>query len=325
MPNTKRSSLTSKSLSNFTNLIDDDDWEYIEKDAKRTSSNFATLIDEIFEPEKFELAKREKAELQRKVQEAKRQSVNAQKINEDEFGSEVSDGMKELKKINDKVSSPLINYEFSQQELLQDIDTLLTNRYQLSSYTRPISRLDPGLTPVTETLPNNLKEKTALLQDTEKKIIETIRRSKFLGSLLNVRGGLSPGKSELAPIEESPIVSTTPLIYNDRMEPRRISDVEVPHFTRKSKHFTTANNRRSVLSLYAKDSIKDLNEFLIKEDPDLPPQGSTDNESRSEDPEIAESITDSRNIQYDEDDSKDGDNVNNDNILSDFPQGVGIS
>lgn len=98
MPNTKRSSLTSKSLSNFTNLIDDDDWEYIEKDAKRTSSNFATLIDEIFEPEKFELAKREKAELQRKVQEAKRQSVNAQKINEDEFGSEVSDGMKELKK-----------------------------------------------------------------------------------------------------------------------------------------------------------------------------------------------------------------------------------
>lgn len=325
MPNTKRSSLTSKSLSNFTNLIDDDDWEYIEKDAKRTSSNFATLIDEIFEPEKFELAKREKAELQRKVQEAKRQSVNAQKINEDEFGSEVSDGMKELKKINDKVSSPLINYEFSQQELLQDIDTLLTNRYQLSSYTRPISRLDPGLTPVTETLPNNLKEKTALLQDTEKKIIETIRRSKFLGSLLNVRGGLSPGKSELAPIEESPIVSTTPLIYNDRMEPRRISDVEVPHFTRKSKHFTTANNRRSVLSLYAKDSIKDLNKFLIKEDPDLPQQGSTDKESRSEDPEIAESITDSRNIQYDEDDSKDGDNVNNDNILSDFPQGVGIS
>ncbi|CAI4290958.1 AKR_collapsed_G0005550.mRNA.1.CDS.1 [Saccharomyces cerevisiae] len=84
----------------------------------------------------------------------------------------------------------------------------------------------------------------------------------------------------------------------------RISDVEVPHFTRKSKHFTTANNRRSVLSLYAKDSIKDLNEFLIKEVPDLPPQGSTDYESRSEDPEIAESITDSRNIQYDEDDIK---------------------
>lgn len=59
------------------------------------------------------------------------------------------------------MSSPLINYEFSQQELLQDIDTLLTNRYQLSSYTRPISRLDPGLTPVTETLPNNLKENSS--------------------------------------------------------------------------------------------------------------------------------------------------------------------
>ncbi|CAI4300406.1 ALH_1b_G0005580.mRNA.1.CDS.1 [Saccharomyces cerevisiae] len=71
MPNTKRSSLTSKSLSNFTNLIDDDDWEYIEKDAKRTSSNFATLIDEIFEPEKFELAKEKRLNFKEKFRKQK--------------------------------------------------------------------------------------------------------------------------------------------------------------------------------------------------------------------------------------------------------------
>ncbi|CAI4951293.1 ATV_HP_G0103520.mRNA.1.CDS.1 [Saccharomyces cerevisiae] len=103
-----------------------------------------------------------------------------------------------------------------------------------------------------------------------------------------LEGDYRQGKVNWHLSKKSPIVSTTPLIYNDQMEPRRISDVEVPHFT-KSKHFTTANNRRSVLSLYyAKDSIKDLNEFLIKGRSDLPPQGSTDNESRSEDPEIAE-------------------------------------
>ncbi|QHS71898.1 serine/threonine protein kinase [Saccharomyces paradoxus] len=325
MPNLKRGSVTSKLVSNFTNLIDEDDWEYIEKDAKRTSSNFATLIDEIFEPEKFELAKREKAELQRKVQEAKRnESLNAQTNNENDVGPEISDGMKELKKINDKVSSPLINYEFSQQELLQDIDTLLTNRYQLSSYTRPISRLDPGLMPVTKTVPHNIQEKTALLQDTERKIIETIRRSKFLGSLLNVRGGLSPDNNELAPIEESPIISTTPLMFDDQRKPCRISDVEVPHFTRKSKHFTTANNRRSVLSLYAKASIKDFNQFLTNGDPDSPPRRSTDNDSESKEPDITEDVADAKNIEHDENDSRYSGSMNNDGILRDAPQGVDI-
>ena len=215
------------------------------------------------------------------MQEAKRQvSKNAPISDEKDVGFEVSDGMRELKKINNKVSSPLMNYEFSQKELLQDIDTLLTNRYQLSSYTRPISRLDPGLTPVTGAIPHSIKEKTALLQDTEMKIIETIRKSEFLGSLLNVREGISQDNNQLASIEVSPKISTTPLMYNDQVEIRKISDVEVPHFTRKSKHFTTANNRRSVLSLYSlKESLEDLNQISKNEEPDSPPQGSTDNAS----------------------------------------------
>ncbi|CAI4056489.1 serine/threonine protein kinase SKDI_03G0480 [Saccharomyces kudriavzevii IFO 1802] len=318
MPNLKSGSVTSRLLSNYNKLIDEDDWECIEKDTKRTSSNFATLIDEIFEPEEFELAKREKVELQRKVRGSKMS---------DNIGdrSEFTDGMKELKRINAKVSSPLINYEFSQQELLQDIDTLLTNRYQLSAYTRPISKLDPGLMPAAGTTPHDIKEQTALIRDTEVKIIETIHRSKFLGSLLNVREGMSKDDDELAPIEESSIISTTPLIYDDRTEVRKISDVEVPHFTRKSRHFTAASNRRSVLSLYSsRDSFKDLSQISKNEYSDSPSQRSVDDTSSSKKVGHTESLASV--AEHIDDDSYNDHNsgMNSDNVLYDVPEGVDL-
>ncbi|EJS44542.1 kcc4p [Saccharomyces arboricola H-6] len=317
-PNLEKGSLTSKLLSNYANLINEDDWEYIEKDTKRTSSNFASLIDEIFGSEKLELAKREKAELQRKVQEARTN-------NENEIKSDISDGIGELRRINDKLSSPQIKYEFSQQELLQDIDTLLTNRCQLSAYTRPISRLDPGLTPVVGTIPREIGEKTALLQDTEIKILETIRRSKFLDSILsNAREESSRGDDKLAPIAESPIISTTPLIYNSQTEVRKISDVEVPHFTRKSKHFTTASNRRSLLSLYSsRESYKDLNQILESEGSDSPSQRSIDNTSKSEKVDITQDVASAENIEHDDKNSDISSDMNNDTKSYDVLQQEG--
>ena len=313
VPNVKRGSLTSKSLSKYTNLIDEDDWEYIEKDTKRTSSNFATLIDEIFEPEKFELARREKAELQRKVQEAKRGKSDVAKLNQ-ENGNETgkSDAMEELKKINNKVSSPLINYEYSQQELLQDINTLLTNRCQLSAYTRPISKLDPGLMPTPETIPYDIKEKTDLLLDTEMKILETIRKSKILDSSLNLRKEVSRDADRLPSVEESPIASTTPLVYNnDSKEVCKISDIQVPHFTRKSKCFTPTNNRRSVLSLYSsRHSFKGLSRILNSKDPSANPYSHI-NGPLSEEIDLTEDIANMKNIEN---------NNNNNNRLYDVSE-----
>lgn len=71
IPSMKRESVTTKLMSTYAKLAEDDDWEYIEKETKRTSSNFATLIDEIFEYEKYEQIRKEKEELERKVREAK--------------------------------------------------------------------------------------------------------------------------------------------------------------------------------------------------------------------------------------------------------------
>ncbi|QID83876.1 serine/threonine protein kinase [Saccharomyces pastorianus] len=316
MPNVKRGSLTSNSLSKYTGLIDEDDWEYIEKDTKRTSSDFATLIDEIFEPEKFELARKEKAEFQRKVQEAKRHKLYIAKTDQEngvvtgEF-----DGMGVLKKINNKVSSPLMNYEYSQQELLQDINTLLTNRCQLSAYTRPISKLDPGLMPVPETMPYDIKEKTDLLLDTEMKILETIRKSKILGPSSNLRKEVPQDRDRLPPVEESPIVSTTPLMYNnDPKEVCKISDIQVPHFTRKSKFFTNTNNRRSVLSLYSsRHSFKGLSQLLDSEDPSTNPY-SHNSGPVGEEIDLTEDIANMKNI------DNNINNKNNNNRLYDVSE-----
>ena len=156
---------------------------------------------------------------------------------------------------------------------MQDINTLLTNRCQLSAYTRPISKLDPGLMPTPETIPYDIKEKTDLLLDTEMKILETIRKSKILDSSLNLRKEVSRDADRLPSVEESPIASTTPLVYNnDSKEVCKISDIQVPHFTRKSKCFTPTNNRRSVLSLYSsRHSFKGLSRILNSKDPSANP------------------------------------------------------
>lgn len=72
LPN-KRSSITTKLIAAYARLAEESDWVYIDKEAKRTSSDFATLCDEIFEHEKYEKIRqeeaREKAELKAKQQE----------------------------------------------------------------------------------------------------------------------------------------------------------------------------------------------------------------------------------------------------------------
>lgn len=84
LPGNKRGSITTKLIATYAKISEDNDWEYIEKETKRTSADFATLCDEIFEHEKYEQIRREKEELERRVREAKEQEERERRQREEE-------------------------------------------------------------------------------------------------------------------------------------------------------------------------------------------------------------------------------------------------
>lgn len=230
IPSMKRESVTTKLMSTYAKLAEDDDWEYIEKETKRTSSNFATLIDEIFEYEKYEQIRKEKEELERKVREAKareelerrrrkqEEKERARKLLEKEdlkrkqeelkkqIEIDISDLEQELSKHKEEnldgnirsISAPMENEEKNINHLEVDIDNILRRR-NFSLQTRPVSRLDPGImfsSPTEEVSPVEPKRTENERLTTEKKILETIRRSKFLGSSFNIDKELKLSKME---------------------------------------------------------------------------------------------------------------------------------
>ena len=80
----------------------------------------------------------------------------------------------------------------------QDIDNILRRR-NFSLQTRPVSRLDPGIVfsnPIETVYPVEPKRSENERLTTEKKILETIRRSKFLGSSFNIEKELKLSKME---------------------------------------------------------------------------------------------------------------------------------
>ena len=336
LPNMKRGSITTKLLATYTKLSEDDEWEYIEQETKRTSSDFATLIDEIFEHEKYEQIRKEKEELARKVREAKEREEAERKRKEEEekrrqlelevqkktkadqqrqMEEEIDNLKKELENLkaqeNDinfrSVSAPPEskennvngNNEFNVQDVLR--------QRNFSLQTRPISRLDPGLyfepsEPPFPTNDNTYLDATVTSRQndineklkTEKMILETIRRSKFLGSSFDINRELRKASTRLQrppvarppelPLTGAPLVDiqeNEPLPENavavaplrscdEQKEVRKISDVKIPQFTRKSRHFSESNKRLSVLSLYStKQSYKNLADIVKKNDYDL--------------------------------------------------------
>lgn len=335
LPNLKRGSVTTKLIATYAKLSEHDEWETIEKETKRTSSDFATLIDEIFEHEKYEQIRKEKEELARKVQEAKRkkereeekkrqeeelrrrqeeelrrknqtkQKENLQSNRQRAMEEEINNLKKELESMkmhedshpeHRSVSAPLAhdkeNVKGKNSPKDFDINNILRQR-NFSLQTRPVSKLDPGLffEPESNNIPTYntevLRNKTNKIEDkikTEKMILETIRRSRFLGSSFDINCELRTASEAIVSsvnraeddymIErinntELPknAIATAPLKTNDGSnEVRKISDVSIPQFTRKSKHFGESQKRLSVLSLYSTNqSYKNLSSF-IKED-----------------------------------------------------------
>ncbi|KAL3235815.1 protein kinase GIN4 [Nakaseomyces bracarensis] len=310
-PNLKRESVTTKLIATYAKLSEDDDWEYIERETKRTSSNFATLIDEIFEYEKYEQIRKEKAELERKVRETKereererqereererrereeRERIERQK---DEISRQMDEEIDNLKRelsaqgtVADNnqraVSAPLESTTTKMEALEEDINVILRNR-KVSLQTRPKSRLDPGIgfgesSRVASAPIEQVTEADPDLDITEQKILETIRRSKFLGSSFDIKKELEKAKknrqtSSQLEVEAQPpaLPQTMPTVAERRQiadaSMRKLSDVKVPEFTRKSRHFSNSNRRLSVLSMYStKESYSNLADIL-KNGPD---------------------------------------------------------
>ncbi|SCU95664.1 LAFA_0G01508g1_1 [Lachancea sp. 'fantastica'] len=330
----KRGSMTSKLIATFAKISEDDDWEYIEKETKRTSADFATLCDQIFEHEKHEQIRREKEELERRVREAKEQEERERRqraeeerkkqeeeeqkqrqleeenaLRQKQALEQIDRDMKLIKTGGDgrneavgtqnrSVSAPAANVLNVEKRgsilgLENDIQELLEKR-TYSLQTRPISRLDPGIFADSE-LSQAETEARAKDLKTEKTILETIRRSKFLGSSFDINKELAKDKrlreengqsSSKEPKSQDRVVSNATVIsgtntgYKSQTlpknatamaplrdkaseNPRKISEIQVPQFTRRSRHFTASNKRLSVLSMYStKNSFTNLADHL---------------------------------------------------------------
>ncbi|QEU60259.1 Gin4/Kcc4 [Kluyveromyces lactis] len=319
LPNMKRGSITTKLIATYAKLSEDSEWEYIEKETKRTSQDFATLMDQIFEHEKYEQIRKEKEELERKVNEARqkeeaerkereriereeqerlereeRKRAERQKELQDQMEDEIAKLKAEYEAVQGNsderntangrsVSAPIEidrteNKRDSTFGIKNDINELINTR-NFSLQTRPVSRLDPGIIAAENRLSANLEDDQA---SKEKTILETIRRSKFLGSQFNLNAELEKAKKdsvakerqeqlrkyseqtakyEVQKLPKNAKAVTT--LRDDEVEPRKLSEVKVPQFTRRSKHFSSSNKRFSVLSLYStKTSFTNLVDHL---------------------------------------------------------------
>ena len=339
-PNMKRGSITTKLISTYAKLAEDDDWEYIEKETKRTSSDFATLIDEIFEHEKFEQIRKEKAELARKVAEAKRlEEIEKRRKQEEEMARVKEAERLEQERIQQQhamdaeiemlkrdltdlkagadgsvdpeyrsVSAPLASDAEGQ---LPGAEVLRQRNYSMQS--RPKSRLDPGLffnkldeNIIAEDVEEMIHEREHAAvkveqkrMQTEKVILETIRRSKFLGSSFDINRELKATQEQaermgsVSTQRQAPLppkaIATAPLREHSEasnVDARKISDIRVPQFTRKSRAFSESNRRLSVLSMYStRQSFTNLVDILKNTDTPgeplqtTPPQSAADSDA----------------------------------------------
>ncbi|EDO18975.1 hypothetical protein Kpol_2002p46 [Vanderwaltozyma polyspora DSM 70294] len=365
LPNAKRGSITTKIISTYAKLSEDDDWEFIEKETKRVSSDFATLIDEIFEHEKYEQIRKEKEELERKVRENKEREERQKRQKEVELAAiarEREELQRRLEEEETQITKELQQdtKNFQEDEVVhknvRSISSPVENGNEAKSeedasgqrsfslQTRPVSKLDPGIKcgsnkPVQmEEIVEDELDKTI---DSQKVILETIRRSKFLGSSFNIDKELKQVKkdAEVKRMRKSQkedrdvsgrIVSETNEQYetqvlpknatafgalkddSEEVEPRKISDIQVPQFTRKSKLFTDSNKRLSVLSIYSStQSYTNLANVLKEGGVDIGVNEGSNNVEVSEEPEFQfETVgTEIENNKYEEE--KEIENENN--------------
>lgn len=295
MMGSKRNSITSKLIAVYAKLASDNDWIYIDREAKRTSSDFATLCDEIFEHEKYEKIRQEEArkkaeekarkeaerleklakekeereKLRKEQEELERQEkLQAEADEEARLASEPKISSNKTRSASGPAakSSALLDKE----ELDQIQQRATTNPYA----TRPKSRLDPGLHFNAEDW-----APSKLTYEEQDNVTQAIRRSKFLGSKFDLAikraSTLKKKQDILASYEDEKSTSRKSSKTIDAVEeadevnelpfdseysgPKTIADVKIPQVTRKSRMYSASNKRLSVLSIYSsRTSYTDL-------------------------------------------------------------------
>lgn len=256
----KRNSITTRLISVYAKLANDNDWEYIDKEAKRTSSNFATLCDEIFDHEKYEKLRLEKEELERqlKLQEEelrKQEELERQKLEDERIAElkrqEEIEAAKEPKLQNNKIRSTSGPTPQRNSQLL-DKDEISKIQQRAISHpleSRPKSKLDPGL----NFNQDQKKNSKFNYYDENDSIVQAIRRSKFLGSKFDLdlkRQSISNQQKQVSKNFEDEKIADKHH-ENGFNGPKTIAEVKIPQVTRKSRHFSNSNKRLSVLSIYS--------------------------------------------------------------------------
>ncbi|AET37316.1 protein kinase GIN4 Ecym_1058 [Eremothecium cymbalariae DBVPG len=397
LPSIKRQSITSKIIATYAKLSEDNDWEYIDKEAKRTSSDFATLIDNIFEHEKYEQIRREKEGLERKVREAKAREARERKEREERKQREEREREErralerkeqEAREREEMEDEEQLRLEEDEQEILRQEelqrsledevaklraeleetrveqqlnsmsknqvarrsvsephkrhsstskrDSLLALQYSINTVlnkravsvqTRPISRLDPGIMAQEVAHELDYDDEEILSERTlrrEKTILETIRRSNFLGSQFDIHKELKNAKKEKIEkakkrkqlnrklpdrisyhdqrfVSDGTTITsahdgydttsltrhtTVGVLRDDESEPKKLSEVRIPEVTRRSRHLSASSKRFSVLSMYSTmTSYTNLADFM-KSDVQLKPLNDTASSKVTQQPEF---------------------------------------
>ncbi|KAH3674324.1 hypothetical protein WICMUC_003396 [Wickerhamomyces mucosus] len=216
----KRSSITSKLIAVYAKLSSDNDWVYIDKEAKRTSSDFATLCDEIFDHEKYEQIRLEKlqkeeelraqreAEIQEKLR-ILREEEEAKEVERKKLELEAERKAAEESQAAAELENDVVEIEEEEEDDFNFVNTddKLTN-VKIRSISGPnkternnkllnkdeISKIQQRAT--TNPLQNRPKSRldpglnftsddwktTKVYYDEDDNITKAIRRSKFLGS-----------------------------------------------------------------------------------------------------------------------------------------------
>ncbi|CDK26887.1 unnamed protein product [Kuraishia capsulata CBS 1993] len=306
----KRNSITSRLISTYARLASDSEWTYIDRAAKRTSADFATLCDRIFSGEELE-AEAKKARRVSKVSPRKkrnsvrrssllgakkRQSVIIKKDSIQE-GFEKSNAKSQgspskvkrlsafIPESNRAASGPMerVSQILDLNELSKTKRRTASHqtgrRISLGAPPKPLSRLDPRMNTYQEYTRRKSQDAGALLNggsddqsvlgfepveeddvsiapdtfglpdvtETEQvdKLTEDymkeIRKSRLLNSKWNLHQQVA---------DESKAQSKVVSSEGERL-PTRLSEVNIPQVTRKSRTFADGQKRLSVLSIYS--------------------------------------------------------------------------
>lgn len=265
----RRNSITAKLLSTYARLALETDWEYMDKQTKRTLATFALLCDKIFNQEDYN----NNDELLEDDEERRAREYEAMMERERRKHEAEVRARRELAKKRRKRKSLLSSRKLSitikedkEPEALEPVPEVPAERRALSegvltladvaqikrrSATQPVRRLTPILT-----------RRPVLRLDplwTQFENPEVNRAQEALEEEFHARGA-EPRAPEV-PVPAVPEVLEAPAAPRDRKT--LIGSVHIPKVARRLSRFSQSNKRLLLLTIRStRESYRDLNSFL---------------------------------------------------------------